>query len=710
MTEFKKLTSAVEEIHRGQLDLATCFGTCAHGHSSATLPLSAPALLEKMFERMRETVKALRDLYPRMHKIVLKGREKDPNRQIYNEKMCEKIDLLFTSYCEAVLGMWHCGCDCANKGQALDQGLSEENGSTSADQLDGGTAVPVLVRTGEDDEGYHRFVDHILRERIKTFPLPPVPAETIREAETQPLPSATSAQPPPPTTAPTSTSLPVRNSKEEVLQLLEHLLFTDSQSAVEVYLELEQEVPFFGRLTTAYHRHVRARAAAESWAERVASNLTDAVALEHSMREVVVADEHEAYRGIALTQRQERLALLLQQEQRREARRREEMARRVAEHQALWTQVQQWRGSTCGAEGWREKLDAAPPACVLPSPEARVRLVQRVGGTETGTGNGEKVIVITVPPSEECRRNDCHHSNSSGDYEGDDKEAAMGTLRQHLLECMRHLLVLVRQVRKSPEDPLIRTIRNNHPVFMQHYGHPSFRYLYPCTGTAVGHDEQVVSATPPPPKSARIENPVENGETPQRAEHNTSGLPNIAPVCACEVLLRFTELLLYAMGYRLHYDSWEESFKKRARVAQTALAPSRATTRSATATVFSCFETTRAGRTFVNYADLPLPESERPSVATGAVLGSAGTEAPVISDAVLPCGAPASQHQFMPQGFEPYGDRTYVLVEPDPMEQADEWMEWFDTLKDLESALQEVVWTAFPDERYRHEMRGYLWD
>lgn len=46
----------------------------------------------------------------------------------------------------------------------------------------------------------------------------------------------------------------------------------------------------------------------------------------------------------------------------------------------------------------------------------------------------------------------------------------------------------------------------------------------------------------------------------------------------------------------------------------------------------------------------------------------------------LPCGGSSNDHEYVPLGFEPYGERTLVLVEPDPQTEMDRWWSWHERL------------------------------
>ncbi|KAH9593093.1 hypothetical protein LSM04_000927 [Trypanosoma melophagium] len=49
----------------------------------------------------------------------------------------------------------------------------------------------------------------------------------------------------------------------------------------------------------------------------------------------------------------------------------------------------------------------------------------------------------------------------------------------------------------------------------------------------------------------------------------------------------------------------------------------------------------------------------------------------------LPCGRNASEHVFTEIGFEEYSERFFILHEPNPIENANEWMTWYATLETM---------------------------
>ncbi|KAG5495153.1 hypothetical protein JKF63_02207 [Porcisia hertigi] len=105
MTEFKKLTALADTLAQDVLTLKACCtsgsqcsfnGTTADGDALGTL-VDGPDSLHLLSTRIRETIV---DAVPRVRKIVLKARETDPNRQMYNEAMCAKIEALFLAFCK----------------------------------------------------------------------------------------------------------------------------------------------------------------------------------------------------------------------------------------------------------------------------------------------------------------------------------------------------------------------------------------------------------------------------------------------------------------------------------------------------------------------------------------------------------------------------------------------------------------------------------
>ncbi|TPP55507.1 hypothetical protein CGC20_10505 [Leishmania donovani] len=107
MTEFKKLTTLADTLAQDVSTLKACCaddgdcdcnGSAASGVDSRLFACDAEHL-HILSTRIRE---AVADGIPRLRKIVLKARETDPDRQIYNEAMCAKIEALFLVFCEAL--------------------------------------------------------------------------------------------------------------------------------------------------------------------------------------------------------------------------------------------------------------------------------------------------------------------------------------------------------------------------------------------------------------------------------------------------------------------------------------------------------------------------------------------------------------------------------------------------------------------------------
>lgn len=61
-----------------------------------------------------------------------------------------------------------------------------------------------------------------------------------------------------------------------------------------------------------------------------------------------------------------------------------------------------------------------------------------------------------------------------------------------------------------------------------------------------------------------------------------------------------------------------------------------------------------------------------------------------IPDLALPCGFLLSSHTYVPLGFEEYSERYFELKEPDAMEHASEWMDWFSMMQRMEQTLASI--------------------
>lgn len=609
MTEFKKLTAIIEKLHVDRAQLLNGIALLPSTTTATDDDQDSPhgmMTLEEVHEKITHIYSTIHDIFGRVCKIVLKARETDPNRQIYNELMCKKIDGLYSAYCDAILLMWDCCLKEEDTStEAGTEGEEEEtiHHAPSSCLLSTPSDLRALFQQTAIDAMAHANFKEKMREAMKKYddassPAPPSPPPSA----VLPPPSSDggegAAAPPPP--------------KREELAMLEFLLLAERETALTDFVASD-EVPLVARVTSAFYACVRARAAAESWERRVASDLSDVVQFEKSMRELIVADEDEGRRTVLLRQRDEHLHLVLEQERLREERWRHEMQRRLQEHASLERRSGEWRGRE---EAWADLL------------------MQEVQ---------------TLLPREQCA-----YSTESECREG----------RRRWVS---HVLELVRHISRAPDDPSTRMIRNNHLTFMEHYGHPCFRRRHAST--------------------------QEDSKQEEEREEEEEGT-----TCACVRVLEITENILYTIRYRLHYESWEKSVQKRLKIEEGRGAPHLATTSPASDSMKSHF---------CNPADVPLtpavPVMRSASVARSAKATVAGCEAPVYADFRFPCGGLASQHRYTSQGFEPYGERMYQLEEPDPMEQSDEWMTWFDGIKALQCGLETVLDALRAKERSPQE-------
>ncbi|KAK7202030.1 hypothetical protein NESM_000271400 [Novymonas esmeraldas] len=107
MTEFKKLTTLTQDLAQdvSALNLFCAPGTCSSSNGSGPQEWRFDStkvdaeVMNQLASRIRE---AVTDGMPRLRKLVLKARETDPNRQIYNETMCARINALFVAFGEAL--------------------------------------------------------------------------------------------------------------------------------------------------------------------------------------------------------------------------------------------------------------------------------------------------------------------------------------------------------------------------------------------------------------------------------------------------------------------------------------------------------------------------------------------------------------------------------------------------------------------------------
>ncbi|KAG5469808.1 hypothetical protein CUR178_01948 [Leishmania enriettii] len=107
MTEFKKLTTLVDTLTQCVLTLKAhcasssrcdCSGSAVDDLDSRP-PVCDAEHLHLLSTQIRE---AVANGIPRLRKIVQKARETDPDRQIYNEAMCAKIEALFLAFCKTL--------------------------------------------------------------------------------------------------------------------------------------------------------------------------------------------------------------------------------------------------------------------------------------------------------------------------------------------------------------------------------------------------------------------------------------------------------------------------------------------------------------------------------------------------------------------------------------------------------------------------------
>lgn len=55
---------------------------------------------------------------------------------------------------------------------------------------------------------------------------------------------------------------------------------------------------------------------------------------------------------------------------------------------------------------------------------------------------------------------------------------------------------------------------------------------------------------------------------------------------------------------------------------------------------------------------------------------------------MLPCGDDSSKHEYIPAGYEPYGERHLALHEPDATNEPDVWFGWYQRLESYLAALE----------------------
>lgn len=108
MTEYKKLVALTDLLSNDVTTLCNTFATTARSADDGAEALGIAtqsgmnADAEQLHSISCRIRHSLADGCPRIRKLVQKARETDPNRQIYNEAMCAKIEGLFKSFCDAL--------------------------------------------------------------------------------------------------------------------------------------------------------------------------------------------------------------------------------------------------------------------------------------------------------------------------------------------------------------------------------------------------------------------------------------------------------------------------------------------------------------------------------------------------------------------------------------------------------------------------------
>lgn len=647
MTEFKKLLGIVDEIHSQQQQLKSWATLhCNHENEWSEETLN----IEDAYKLMKSVVSLIRDTFPRMHKLVLKGREKDPNRQIYNEKMTDRINSLFMSYCQEVLLLWFC--------------RSVESPNNSAQSC-----------TIEDEESYTMFVKKVKGKLAKgNCVLSTTDNAVEKQCSTNcsgesiikhhAKESASDSQ------APSSDVECSVSSFDEVAKAVESFFLAFPEEAAETFSSLEHEIPFFFYLTNTYFSCIRRRAEKEDWKRQIAASISEVTSLENFLRQLIAAEEHEHHQSLKRLHQTDRLELLLSQERKKEEKHKQELKRRKIENQLLLRKSHEWCYGkellpSSNRPDWKNLFANLAP------------YISPAKCTESPTCDAESLAIedfssLSNSPSDKRSRIFAfpYFDGTVSQVERISPEAYKGWLK--------HMYELIKQVQKTPDDINIRTLRSNHPVFMKHFSHPSFVF-YLFAAHKAGH----------------CAGSSETGEKGEDLE--------CLPVCACKFILHYTELILYAVGYRLRYDNWEDSFNKRALASSSGIPISRlidsGNDGGAKDEGYSFANRVKCSScisTFINFADLPLPQDESgfhydTSVSSITCEEAAGISVAILPDFYFPCGRLASAHEYKPQGFEPYGERIYHLMEPNPEEEPDAWMTWFTILDELQSSLVDLI-------------------
>lgn len=675
MTEYKKLSTIVDGIHSHQLQFKE-WAALQKNHDEESSEGSH--CVEEKYYLMKTVLSLIRDVFPRLYKLVMKGRERDPNRQIYNEKMCERINLLYTAYCQEVLQLWFY--------------WSKESSEDFS-----------YCYSTEDGAAYITYVKRI-QSKLKELHISPSIIESAlvssRTNGSKLEPIAVSDAPAQITDIQTHTSDPLNYipSFKEVVKILEDLLIAQHANAIEEFISLEDEIPFFIRLSNNYFSFIRKRSEKEDWERQTAASMSEIIELERSLRELVTADEYEEYRQLTKDHRDDRLQILLLIERKKVEKRQIEMDRRVKENQLLLDKMYELR---IGDD--RKTLSKYPDWRRLFSiVRSHISLSEALSLSLSGTDNQNREIRSEAPIADMDSETRRLRLKPPGCPLSHVEKISLTSYRRWL----QHLFTLVKHIQKAPDDSNIRTLRANHQAFMEHFSHPSFVFYqlssnqigigYDGVGETEGNTEIKSSSVGNETYSGAIQNKIQEK---QEDDHGYRELP----MCSCRLVLQYTELVLYAIGYRLRYDSWEESVKKRTLTKSISSGTPLTTTYGRSESHAdgeyshnkkSCLDTSL----FLNYADLPFPSTHSTFYSSASIQSNkyedgttAGSSCAILPDFYFPCGRRATIHKYTPVGFEPYGERLYQLMEPNPEEDPDGWIIWFDTLNELHSLLVDLL-------------------
>lgn len=109
MTEYKKLVTLIDKLKEDvdtlylQQDLETRGNTNGSEEEQAASAPPPPVLsIAALYAIGTDTKAAVASAAPRIERMVAKARETDPDRQMYNEAMCQRIELLFSDFTGAV--------------------------------------------------------------------------------------------------------------------------------------------------------------------------------------------------------------------------------------------------------------------------------------------------------------------------------------------------------------------------------------------------------------------------------------------------------------------------------------------------------------------------------------------------------------------------------------------------------------------------------